>query len=229
METKKTYRVDLERFHTLFLETGIALALMAVLLLLHWQAPEKPFTGFDTMALVTWEEEAIPVTRPETPTPPTHPVNQPQLVIVEDDMEISQEFQLEVEATPETKVRVYEPLPVMTEEEPEVEEEQVFIVVEEMPSFPGGETARLEFLARNLVYPALAREAGIEGTVFITFVVQKDGTVGEVRVLRGIGGGCDQEAMRVVRSMPAWHPGRQRGMPVKVQFNMPIRFELNSG
>jgi len=104
--------------------------------------------------------------------------------------------------------------------------QEIFTVVEESPSFAGGEESRIKFLQQNISYPQVAKEAGIQGTVFVTFVVEVDGSVSDVKVLRGIGGGCDEEAIRVVRSMPKWSPGKQRGRPVRVQFNMPIKFIL---
>ncbi|MCK9616271.1 MAG: energy transducer TonB [Lentimicrobiaceae bacterium] len=103
---------------------------------------------------------------------------------------------------------------------------EIFTVVEESPGFPGGDESRIKFLQQNITYPQVAKEAGIQGTVFVTFVVEVDGSVSDVRVLRGIGGGCDEEAIRVVKAMPKWTPGKQRGRPVRVQFNMPIKFIL---
>jgi len=147
------------------------------------------------------------------------------LIIVEDDVEIEEEFIIDVEASAATEVREFARVEVAQEEE--IAEEQIFVVVEEMPSFPGGEEARLRFLSDNIRYPQMAREAGIQGSVFITFVVERDGSVTDVRITRGIGGGTDEEAIRVVRKMPRWTPGRQRGQPVRVQFTMPIRFVLN--
>lgn len=97
-----------------------------------------------------------------------------------------------------------------------------------MPSFPGGEKAMMDYLSKEVRYPEEAREAGIEGTVFVQFVVERDGSIGESKVLRGIGGGCDQEALRVVRSMPKWTPGQQNGKVVRTSFAMPFRFKLQS-
>ncbi len=107
-----------------------------------------------------------------------------------------------------------------------VEELEIFTVVESMPEYIGGDEARMSFLQENIKYPQLARESGIQGTVFVTFVVETNGSVTDVRVLRGIGGGCDEEAVRVVKIMPKWKPGMQRSKPVRVQFTMPIRFTL---
>jgi protein TonB len=117
---------------------------------------------------------------------------------------------------------------VVTKEEViEVEETKpVFTIVEEMPAFPGGEAERNKFLATNIVYPQQATENGIQGTVYVSFVVDSKGNVTDVKVLRGIGGGCDEEALRVVKMMPQWHPGKQNGKQVRVLFNMPIYFKL---
>jgi len=108
------------------------------------------------------------------------------------------------------------------------QKDAVFTVVEQMPVYPGGDEARMQYVASNIKYPEEARKQGVQGTVYITFVIEKDGSVSDVSVLRGIGGGCDEEAVRVISSMPAWTPGKQRGKPVRVQFNMPIKFNLGS-
>ncbi len=108
----------------------------------------------------------------------------------------------------------------------EVIGEEIFKIVERMPVYPGGEQELFKFLGQNIKYPAMARDAGISGRVFVTFVVEKDGSITGVRILRGIGGGCDEEAVRVVSMMPDWTPGVQKGKPVRVQFNLPIFFNL---
>ncbi|CAA9276965.1 MAG: Ferric siderophore transport system, periplasmic binding protein TonB [uncultured Cytophagales bacterium] len=107
------------------------------------------------------------------------------------------------------------------------EEDVVFQVVEEMPQFPGGTPAMLKYLAGTLRYPAAARDANVQGTVFVGFVVTRTGSISDVTVLKGIGYGCNEEAMRVVQLMPAWIPGRQSGKPVSVRFTLPLRFTLN--
>jgi Ca-activated chloride channel family protein len=110
--------------------------------------------------------------------------------------------------------------------EEEMEEEEVFVVVEDDPEFPGGMDSLKAFIERNLVYPQLAKDNKIEGKVFVTFVVEKDGSISGVKVLRDIGYGCGAEAIRVVMKMPKWKPGKQRGKPMRVQFNLPIEFKL---
>lgn len=106
----------------------------------------------------------------------------------------------------------------------EVEETPVF--VEALPEYPGGNEAMYKFIGRNLKYPKKARKEGIEGKVFIRFVVDKEGNVTKAKVIRGIGFGCDEEALRVVNKMPKWKPGMQRGKPVSVAFTLPFNFKL---
>jgi protein TonB len=104
--------------------------------------------------------------------------------------------------------------------------QQIFTIVEQMPEFPGGEEKLFEYLGKNIKYPSMARENGITGTVYVTFVVEGNGEISDVKKLRGIGGGCDEEAMRVVKAMPSWKAGKQNGKSVRVQYNLPIKFTL---
>jgi len=104
----------------------------------------------------------------------------------------------------------------------------VFTVVENPPSYPGGDEARVEFLVNNIIYPDSAKMQNIHGTIYISFIIEKNGSISNIKVLRGIGGGCDEEAVRVVKLMPNWIPGTQRGKPVRVQFNMPFKFTLSN-
>jgi protein TonB len=102
----------------------------------------------------------------------------------------------------------------------------VYQIVEEMPQYPGGEDALMDYVSKNVVYPSEAQEKGISGRVFVGFIVEKDGSVSNVKVLRGIGGGCDEEAVRVISGLPKWKPGKQDGKPVRVSYQMPINFKL---
>ncbi len=223
-DTKKSPKADLESRKIFFIEIGMIIALAAVLLAFEWKSYEKQELTLDTRAIDDTPEEMVEITQHEKPPPPPAPPQQTTIIeIVEDDMEIEDEIEIDVEADQETEVEEYVPV----EEEEEEEEAQIFTVVESMPGFPGGDVARMKYLRDNMKYPQMARESGIQGKVFVTFVVEKDGKVTDVRVLRGIGGGCDEEAIRVVKSMPKWNPGKQRGKPVRVQFNLPIIFKLN--
>jgi protein TonB len=127
------------------------------------------------------------------------------------------------EAPPEEEIKIEEVKEQVIQQEAPKE---IFTVVEEQPGYPGGDEARIKFLQDNIKYPEEAKELGVSGKVFVTFVVEVDGSITDVRVLRGIGAGCDEEAIRVVKSMPRWVPGKQRGQPVRVQFNLPIKFTL---
>ena len=111
-------------------------------------------------------------------------------------------------------------------EKPAEDEGKIFTIVEEMPSFPGGEDEMLKYVGKNIKYPPVARENGITGRVYVNFYIDKDGKVQNAKVVRGIGGGCDEEALRVVKSMPAWKPGKQNGRAVNVNYNLPINFTL---
>ena len=147
--------------------------------------------------------------------------------IVENDAEVEENVEINVEATQETVIEEYIPYtPVIEEEEDVVDEKQIFVVVESMPTYPGGQAELMRYLHSQIKYPALAKESGISGRVFVSFVIERDGSVTDITILRGIGGGCDEEAIRVVKSMPKWNPGTQRGQPVRVRFNLPIKFTL---
>lgn len=224
MDAKKTAKADLENKKRIFLQIGLIVALIFVWMAFEWRQYERSVMDLGALEIEIIEEEDIPITRQETPPPPPPPEPSVELIIVDDDVEIDEEFMIDTEATVFTEVQEF--VPVFIEEE-EVQEEQIFTIVEDDPEFPGGQGALMQFLQSNLRYPTMAREAGIQGTVFVTFVVERDGSITDVRILRGVGGGLDEEAIRVVRNMPRWTPGRQRGQAVRVQFNLPIRFVLN--
>jgi protein TonB len=145
-----------------------------------------------------------------------------QIEIVDDNVE-TQDLNINAEVEQNEVIEEYVPVEV---EEDEVVEQEIFQIVEEMPSFPGGDQKMMEYVAKNIKYPQIARETGVQGKVFVNFVVEPDGSVSNVKILRGIGGGCDEEAMRVVKSMPKWKPGKQRGKPVRVSYNLPVNFRL---
>lgn len=224
MELKKSKKANLENKRSLFIQIGLVVALAVVFLAFEWKSYEK--VEFDLqLEIPTIEEEIIPITRQETkPPPPPQPQNQ-ELNIVEDDVEVEEEVEINAEIDQETEVEEYIPPPVEEEEE-EVVEVEIFTVVEQMPEFPGGAGAMMKYLGDNIQYPQMAREIGTQGTVFVTFVVEPNGAITGVRILRGIGSGCDEEAIRVVKSMPKWTPGKQRGRSVRVQFNLPVKFIL---
>jgi protein TonB len=226
-DKKKSLKADLESKKVLFIEIGLVIALAFTLVAFEWKSYEKIKLDITTRVADDTPEEMIEITQQDkTPPPPAPPQQTTIIQIVEDDIEIEDEIEVDVEADQTTEIQKYEP-PTDMGNEDEAEEVQIFTVVESMPGFPGGEAARIEYLNENIKYPQMARESGIQGRVFVTFVVERDGSVTDVKVLRGIGGGCDEEAIRVIKNMPKWEPGKQRGKPVRVQFNMPILFKLN--
>jgi periplasmic protein TonB len=136
--------------------------------------------------------------------------------------EIKQNEVAAVEVEGPTEVVFEEPVEAIVEDE-----NKVFMVVEQQPEFEGGYEAMMNFIRKNMKYPASARRMGIDGTVYVSFVVGKDGSISDVNVLRGISADCDKEAVRVVQMMPKWKAGKQNGKPVFVRFNLPIKFKLN--
>ena len=132
-----------------------------------------------------------------------------------------------VEGNDETGGEVLKAKEVIAEPEPpKVEETKVFDVVEEMPQFPGGQAALLEYLAKNIKYPVVAEENGVQGRVIVTFVVERDGSITDVRVVKSVDPSLDKEAARVVKSMPKWQPGKQNGSAVRVKYTVPVQFRL---
>lgn len=225
MEAKKTPKADLEKKRGLFVQIGLIVALAAMLVAFEWKTYDARQLDPGGRQAEAIEEEMIEITQQNKPPPPPAPPPTTTLInIVQDNVEIEDDFMIDAEANQLTEIPTYVP-PAVTEEE-EVAEAEIFTVVEDQPTFPGGDEARIRFLTNNIKYPQMARESSIQGTVYVTFVVERDGSVTDVRVLRGIGGGCDEEAIRVIKAMPKWVPGKQRGKPVRVQFNMPIKFTL---
>ena len=227
MELKKNPKADLEKRRGLYLEIGLVVILAAALMALEVKSYDKEEKEqFVREASEEQEEIIIQTQQDELPPPP--PPEQPEVTtefeVVEDDKEITNELVVDAEVKEETKN--IEITPVVVEEEEEEEEEQIFTVVENDPEFPGGMDALYKYLAQNIKYPQLARDNNITGRVYVTFVVERDGSITGCRVLRDIGGGCGQEAIRVVKSMPKWTPGKQRGKAVRVQFNLPVNFNL---
>lgn len=224
MEVKKSPKADLEKKKGMFLYTGIVITLSLVLLMFEWSQGDNDNSGFGEGDIVMEEEDIIPITRQELkPPPPPPPQVTEVLQIVEDDEEIEEEIEIEdSEADEETEYEVVE-----VEEEEESDEVFQFAVIEDKPEFPGGMPALMKYLAKNTKYPPIANENGISGKVYVQFVIGKDGSVSNVEIMRGRDPYLDKEAIRVVKSLPDWKPGKQRGKPVKVSYIVPINFTLN--
>jgi len=206
---------------------GLVLALGIVLVGFEWTSKPDKASSLGSLTAVAVEEEIIPITREMEvkPPPPPPPKVVEVLNIVDDDVKIDDELEIEdSEADDKTLIDV---APVVAAKEEEEEETaEVFFIVEDMPEFPGGEMALRAYIANQIKYPVIAQENGIQGKVYVTFVVGKDGSVSNATIARGVDASLDKEALRVVNTLPKWKPGKQRGKPVNVSYTVPINFQL---
>ena len=223
MEIKKTDRANLEKNRNTYILIGMVITLSLVWYAFDHKTYDKDKIVIVQNAVLEDEEDVILQTQRNEPPPPPPPPQQTTVIeIVEDDVEVDD---IEIDAETDDDEEIEEQ--VIEEDEAEDEkEDEIFVFVEDQPGYPGGDAARIKYLQDNIKFPVMAIEGGIQGTVYVTFVVEKDGRITSVKVLRGIGGGCDEEAVRVIKKMPRWKPGKQRGRAVRVQFNMPVRFVL---
>jgi len=227
MEPKKSEKANLENKKALFIEVGLIIALLVCLGAMEWTSGQKKDSAFAGMTEEAIEEEQIPVTE-ETPPeemPPPEVTVTDLFEIVEDDVVIDNEVKFEDDETSEDKVvEIY--APVLQAEEEEVEEE-IFVIVEDMPKFKGGDINKFrEWVQKRVRYPELAAENGIQGRVFITFVVETNGNVSNVTISRSVDQLLDEAAKEAVMASPKWEPGMQRGRPVRVRYSIPIIFQL---
>ena len=230
MEQKKTESADLENKRGYLLEIGLVAALLIIWGVFEYSSKVERAEDFGPLEVIADEEELAPVTRQEElqlpPPPPPQQTVADIIEIVDDKVEVNDDF-MSTEADENTTVEIQEVVEVAQEEEV-VEEPQVFFIVEDMPEFPGGELALRKYIAENVRYPEMAKENDIQGTVYVRFVVDTDGSVKNVEVIRGVDQLLDKEAIRVVQSLPKWKPGKQRGKAVKVSHSVPIKFQLQN-
>lgn len=228
MELKKAKRVDLEKRKGMFLEIGLVVALSLILVAFEWTKGEGKGDDSSLVQEIQFEDEIMQITRREEPKPEPKP-DQPKVAevldIVDDDVEIEDDFDFDMEATDDTE---YDFTSMMGDDDEEIDEEEVFYIVEDMPTFNGGDPATefRKYIAQNLRYPEIAAENGISGRVIVQFAVNKVGTVVDAVVVRKVDPALDKEAIRVVMTSPKWAPGKQRGKAVKVLFTFPINFVL---
>ncbi len=230
MQIKKSPKADLEKHKMTFIQLGLVVALAVVLAAFEWGHSETNTNSLGDLGVEDVMEEEIENTfRDETPPPP-EPEPEPEqevveeLNIVEDDADVDDSFDFDSESSEKDKSST-----TISNFHEEVEEEVEpisFAVVEEKPTFPGGEAALLRFIAENTKYPEIAKENGIQGRVFVQFVIAADGSVVKVSLARGVDPYLDNEALRVVKILPKWSPGKQRGKAVPVTYVIPINFKL---
>lgn len=228
MELKKSKKSDLENKKSLFLLIGLVVSLGVCLLAFEWLSKPKEISSLGSLNINVIEEEVIPITRQEDintlkPLPPTVIEI---LNIVNNTEDVNNNLDIfDSEANNETFVEV-SPIVIPKEEKDEIEESQIFFIVEEMPEFPGGENALRSYIAKSIKYPIIAQENGIQGKVYVSFVVDKDGGISDAKIVRNVDPSLDKEALRVINSLPKWKPGKQRGKPVRVAYTVPISFVL---
>ncbi len=230
MEQKKTESANLDNKRTIFFEVGLIVALGFFWWLFEFSSKvEKAEELVDNRDQIV-DEEMIPVTRQEDvvlpPPPPPQQTITDVLEVLEDNQVVEDSPTIQEEDV--EKVDFSAPIEEVEVVEEEPEEPQVFFIVEDMPEFPGGELALRKYIAENVRYPEMAKENDIQGTVYVRFVVDEQGKVTNVEVMRGVDPLLDKEAIRVVQSLPKWKPGKQRGKAVKVSHSVPIKFALQN-
>ena len=225
MQLKKSQKASLEDKKVVYVLMGFVFVLSLCYVAL--ERTEKEVTKYEVADMEFTFEEEVEIqqtTQETTPPPPPPPVQEVEVLnVVEDDVE-TESIEINTEDDKDVEVVIAAPVEAPVEEE---EEEVVFVVVETMPEFPGGQQALFKYLSENVKYPVIAQENGIQGRVICQFVVNKDGSIVDVEVVRSGGdASLDKEAVRVIKSMPKWKPGKQRGKAVRVKYTVPVNFRL---
>ncbi len=203
---------------------GLSLSLLICYFAINWKTYDR--IGLVDLGTLDAEFEdlmEIPISE-QPPPPPPKEIITPQITEVPDEEVVEDiEFDLDVEMVEEESVLDHN---IDFTEEPEEKVEEIFIIVEQYPEPVGGMEAFYTFIGENIKYPVQARRLNVQGMVFLQFVVEKDGSLTDIKVVKGIGAGCDEEAVRVLSNVPKWKPGKQRGRFVRVKLTIPIRFVL---
>ena len=225
MQLKKSPKVSLEDKKLIYTLMGALLVLSICFVAFEWT--EKEVTKYDVVDQDFLIEEEIDIqqTTQETPPPPPPPaVQEVEILNVVDDDVKTESVEIKTEDDKDVEVVIAPPVEAPVVEEVE---EEIFVVVESMPEFPGGAQEMMKFIAENIKYPVIAQENGIQGRVICQFVIEKNGSVTDIQVVRSSGdASLDKEAERVIKNMPKWKPGKQRGKPVRVKYTLPVNFRL---
>jgi len=222
MEAKKTDKADLTKKSAFFFSIGLLFTMTLILTAFEWRSVDDSVVELKGKTTDNFEE-VLEVPPTDQPPPPPPQIQAPVIVEVPDEEEIEEEIKvnLDIEVTQDTKVEE-----IVVTEAPAEETDEIFTIVEESAEPKGGIGAFYTYVRDKMKYPPQARRMGIDGKVFVEFVVNKDGSISDVRHVKGIGAGCDEEAVRVIQSAPPWKPGKQRGKPVKQRMVLPITFKL---
>lgn len=230
MDIKKSPKATLEDKKMLFVMMGLVMVLSLLYIGFEWT--EKEVKVYDAVDTALTEEEEMDIVQTQEVFTPPPPPPAPDVVevinIVEDDVEVAS-VDIQTEDNKDSEVSIHAPVAgTGTGTYVEEEENVVFQVVETMPSFPGGDGELMKFLGNNVKYPVIAQENGIQGRVICQFVVNRDGSIVDVEVVRSVDPSLDKEAIRVIKSMPAWSPGKQLGKSVRVKYTLPVNFRLQN-
>lgn len=225
IENKKNEKANLENKKNTFFLIGLVLALGTVLFAFEWKTAEtNAVTILGTPEFVSDDYIFIPPTPAEKRELPKPIIKVPTFVVVDDMTDVSDEFELMSTEPNEEPLIDFNSIVFQSNE---IEKEEIIhFTAEIMPEFPGGDRALLNYLSRNVKYPLIAQENGIEGKVYVSFIIDEQGDIYDVNLLRGVDLSLDNEALRVVKGMPKWNPGKQGGKPVKVRYSVPIYFDL---
>ena len=230
MEIKKSPKANLENKKFMFMEIGLIAALLIVLGAFEWSTTETSVSILEEEVAVVIEEEQVPITQEEQlppPEVPKEPVMSDVIDIVDDDIKVEDNFLISTEDDKSLGVEIKDYVVEQQEEEVVEEEEIPFAIVEQKPTFQGKDPNHFtKWVFSKIVYPEIAKENGVQGRVTLQFTIDTDGSVRNVKVLRGVDSSLDKEAVRVVSSSPKWQPGMQRNKPVKVKYTFPVVFQL---
>lgn len=227
IENKKSEKANLENKKNIFFLIGLVVALSSVLCAFEWKtSASDPVMEFDTHDYTPEEYTFIPRTPAEKKEIPKPMVQIEVIKLVENDQHVDDIF-ADFSSEPDDGLEIDFSQPIFQPKENDADKtDEIFIAVEIMPEFPGGKQALISYLANNVKYPLIAQENGIKGKVYVSFVIDELGNINDVDLLRGVDSALDKEALRVVRGMPKWKPGKQAGKAVKVRYTVPIYFEL---
>ncbi|MDR0394474.1 MAG: energy transducer TonB [Tannerella sp.] len=229
MEIKKTPRADLEKDKSLHLLMGLVVALAILFVGFEWGEKDIEVATDSGIAAVIDEEDIDMTVQNELPPPPPpepEVIKEPDILEIVEDEEKVESIQIASSEDDASHAQTETYVAPVVEEEEEVDDNFVFVTVEKMPEFPGGDAALLKWISDNIVYPPIAAENGIQGRVSCQFTVNADGSVEDVQVVRAVDPNLDKEAIRVLRKVPRFKPGEQRGKPVRVKYSVPVRFKL---
>jgi len=227
METKKSNKVNLEKNKGTSLLIGMVMVLSLILVAFEWTTDENTRNDTQTVSEIQFEDEMMQITRRDEPKPEPKP-EQPKVAevldIVDDDVVIEDDFDFDMEADDNSE---YDFTSMMGDDEEDIEEQEIFYIVEDMPTFRGGDMSEFwKYAMGEIRYPEIAAENGVSGTVYMQFTVSKTGDVTEVKVVKGVHPDLDEEAIRVIKNSPKWEPGKQRGRKVPVIMSLPMKFIL---